>query len=91
MGVKGKNPSMKNKLFFSRIFLDTFAVKFLLFQAQNFLIAIIIAAIFDFIIGTIIGPWNTSQRAQGFAGFSSKLDSAPLSLLHARDKKLSRT
>ncbi|XP_076758945.1 sodium potassium chloride cotransporter isoform X1 [Xylocopa sonorina] len=42
-------------------------------KAQNFLIAIIIAAIFDFIIGTIIGPKTIDQEAQGFTGFSSEV------------------
>ncbi|CAK9816690.1 Bumetanide-sensitive sodium-(potassium)-chloride cotransporter [Anthophora quadrimaculata] len=42
-------------------------------KAQNFLIAIIIAAIFDFVIGTIIGPKNISQEARGFLGFSSEV------------------
>ncbi|XP_012268643.1 bumetanide-sensitive sodium-(potassium)-chloride cotransporter isoform X2 [Athalia rosae] len=40
-------------------------------KAQNFLIAIIVAAIVDFIIGTIIGPNSVEQTAQGFAGFST--------------------
>ena len=44
------------------------------FQAQNFLIAIIIAAIFDFVIGTIIGPKYPLQQAQGFLGFSCTLN-----------------
>ncbi|XP_046600388.1 bumetanide-sensitive sodium-(potassium)-chloride cotransporter isoform X1 [Neodiprion lecontei] len=42
-------------------------------KAQNFLIAIIVAAIADFIIGTIIGPSSQEQVAQGFAGFSSEV------------------
>ncbi|XP_017791307.1 PREDICTED: bumetanide-sensitive sodium-(potassium)-chloride cotransporter isoform X2 [Habropoda laboriosa] len=40
-------------------------------KAQNFLIAIIVAAIFDFIIGAIIGPKDITQEAQGFLGFST--------------------
>ncbi|KAL0108379.1 hypothetical protein PUN28_015133 [Cardiocondyla obscurior] len=40
-------------------------------KAQNFLIAIIIAAILDFLIGTIIGPQNEEQIAKGFIGFSA--------------------
>ncbi|KAI4473223.1 hypothetical protein M0802_016247, partial [Mischocyttarus mexicanus] len=39
-------------------------------KAQNFLIAVIVAAIFDFLIGTIIGPKNEEQISQGFIGFS---------------------
>lgn len=42
-------------------------------KAQNFLIAVIVAAIFDFVIGTIIGPRDETQIAQGFIGFSSKV------------------
>lgn len=42
-------------------------------KAQNFLIAIIIAAIFDFVIGTIKGPKYLMQEAQGFIGFSSEV------------------
>ncbi|XP_076260652.1 sodium potassium chloride cotransporter isoform X1 [Rhynchophorus ferrugineus] len=40
-------------------------------KAQNFLIAIIGGAIVDFIAGTIIGPRNDEQIAQGFTGFNS--------------------
>uniref|UniRef100_A0AAR5PV11 Bumetanide-sensitive sodium-(Potassium)-chloride cotransporter n=1 Tax=Dendroctonus ponderosae TaxID=77166 RepID=A0AAR5PV11_DENPD len=40
-------------------------------KAQNFLIAIIVGAMVDFIIGTIMGPVNDLQRAQGFTGFNS--------------------
>ncbi|KAF2899446.1 hypothetical protein ILUMI_06729 [Ignelater luminosus] len=40
-------------------------------KAQNFLIAIIVGAVFDFLIGTIIGPLNDEQRAKGFMGFSN--------------------
>ncbi|XP_043663869.1 bumetanide-sensitive sodium-(potassium)-chloride cotransporter isoform X1 [Vespula pensylvanica] len=39
-------------------------------KAQNFLIAVIVAAIFDFLIGTIIGPKNQEQISHGFIGFS---------------------
>ncbi|XP_058790689.1 bumetanide-sensitive sodium-(potassium)-chloride cotransporter [Phymastichus coffea] len=42
-------------------------------KAQNFLIAIIVGAIFDFLIGTVIGPRNIEQKASGFNGFSSKV------------------
>ncbi|XP_046144542.1 bumetanide-sensitive sodium-(potassium)-chloride cotransporter isoform X2 [Osmia bicornis bicornis] len=42
-------------------------------KAQNFLIAIIIAAVFDFIIGTIMGPRSISQEAHGFIGFSPEV------------------
>lgn len=41
-------------------------------KAQNFLLAIIVAAIFNFIIGSIMGPSTDEQKAQGFTGFSSK-------------------
>ncbi|XP_043264398.1 bumetanide-sensitive sodium-(potassium)-chloride cotransporter isoform X2 [Colletes gigas] len=42
-------------------------------KAQNFLIAIIVAAIFDFLIGTIMGPSSIPQKAHGFIGFSSEV------------------
>lgn len=41
-------------------------------KAQNFLIAIIVAAIFNFLIGAVVGPNEPIQEAQGFVGFSSK-------------------
>lgn len=31
-------------------------------------------AIFDFLIGTIVGPTSEEQEAKGFTGFSSKYD-----------------
>lgn len=39
-------------------------------KAQNFLIAIIVGAMVDFIVGTIVGPQNDLQLAQGFTGFN---------------------
>ncbi|CAB0029605.1 unnamed protein product, partial [Trichogramma brassicae] len=45
-------------------------------KAQNFLVAIIVGAIFDFIIGTCIGPngaYEAEQRAKGFTGFSGRV------------------
>lgn len=39
-------------------------------KAQNFLIAIIVAAIFNFVIGASMGPRNEEQIAQGFVGLS---------------------
>ncbi|XP_014227154.2 bumetanide-sensitive sodium-(potassium)-chloride cotransporter isoform X1 [Trichogramma pretiosum] len=45
-------------------------------KAQNFLVAIIVGAIFDFIIGTCIGPngaYEAEQRAKGFTGFSGQV------------------
>lgn len=41
-------------------------------KAQNFLIAIIVAAILNFLIGAIVGPSEAAQEAAGFVGFSSK-------------------
>jgi hypothetical protein len=41
-----------------------------MFQAQNVLIIIIVAAIIDFIVGAIIGPRSVLQEAQGFVGFN---------------------
>ncbi|KAJ8965882.1 hypothetical protein NQ314_003862 [Rhamnusium bicolor] len=40
-------------------------------KAQNFLIAAIVGAMADFIVGTIIGPTTNEKRAQGFVGFST--------------------
>lgn len=40
-------------------------------KAQNFLIAIIVAAIGVFILGANMGPSDDVQKAQGFVGFSS--------------------
>ncbi|KAH0954342.1 hypothetical protein HN011_005986 [Eciton burchellii] len=42
-------------------------------KAQNFLITVILAAIFDFLIGTIMGPRTEEQRAKGFKGFSAEV------------------
>ncbi|XP_008544298.1 bumetanide-sensitive sodium-(potassium)-chloride cotransporter isoform X2 [Microplitis demolitor] len=42
-------------------------------KAQNFLIAIIVIAMFDFMIGTIIGPRDQLSQAQGFIGFSTEV------------------
>lgn len=39
-------------------------------KAQNFLLAIIVAAIINFIVGSIIGPNSPKQRAEGFVGFN---------------------
>ncbi|XP_033219825.1 bumetanide-sensitive sodium-(potassium)-chloride cotransporter isoform X2 [Belonocnema kinseyi] len=41
-------------------------------KAQNFLIAIIVGAILDFLIGSMIGPSTLEQQAHGFVGFSSE-------------------
>lgn len=43
-------------------------------KAQNFLLAIIVAAIFNFIIGSIWGPLTEKQTAEGFVGFNSELN-----------------
>ncbi|XP_074110124.1 sodium potassium chloride cotransporter isoform X1 [Cotesia typhae] len=42
-------------------------------KAQNFLIAIIVIAMFDFMIGTIIGPRDEVAKAKGFIGFSTEV------------------
>lgn len=39
-------------------------------KAQNFLLAIIVAAIINFIVGCIIGPNSEKPKAQGFVGFN---------------------
>lgn len=41
-------------------------------KAQNFLVAIIVAAIVNFVIGAIMGPSTPQQQAEGFMGVSSK-------------------
>lgn len=42
-------------------------------KAQNFLIAIIVAAIFNFIIGSSIGPRDDISQAKGFVGLSGEV------------------
>lgn len=41
-------------------------------KAQNFLIAVILIAMLDFMVGTIVGPLTDVQIAQGFTGFKCK-------------------
>lgn len=40
-------------------------------KAQNFLIVAIVIAIFNFLIGVVVGPSSDASVAQGFMGFSS--------------------
>ncbi|CAG9818005.1 unnamed protein product, partial [Phaedon cochleariae] len=40
-------------------------------KAQNFLIAAIVGAMIDFMVGTIIGPTDDLQKAKGFVGFNA--------------------
>jgi hypothetical protein len=54
----------------------TFLYEDIMFQAQNVLIIIIVAAIIDFIVGAIVGPRNVLQQAQGFVGFNCEYDTA---------------
>ena len=42
------------------------------FQAQIVLLAILVIAQIDFVIGSIVGPTDDSEKAKGFAGYSSK-------------------
>ncbi|XP_062565625.1 bumetanide-sensitive sodium-(potassium)-chloride cotransporter isoform X2 [Armigeres subalbatus] len=42
-------------------------------KAQNFLIVTIVIAIFNFLIGVIVGPTDDQQVARGFMGFSSEV------------------
>lgn len=45
-------------------------------KAQNFLIAIIVAAILNFVLGATIGPMGNEEKiSQGFEGLSGKLAS----------------
>ena len=39
-------------------------------KAQNFLLVTIVAAVLDFVIGTIMGPRNDTDLSQGFTGIS---------------------
>uniref|UniRef100_A0A1B6EM82 Bumetanide-sensitive sodium-(Potassium)-chloride cotransporter n=1 Tax=Cuerna arida TaxID=1464854 RepID=A0A1B6EM82_9HEMI len=39
-------------------------------KAQNFLVIIIILAIVDFLVGTLVGPHDDLTKAKGFEGFS---------------------
>lgn len=41
-------------------------------KAQNFLIATIVGAMIDFIVGSFMGPKSLDEEAKGFAGFNSK-------------------
>ena len=43
---------------------------YVIFQAQNFLVIVIVAAIIDFIVGAIIGPTDVMLEAEGFTGFN---------------------
>lgn len=43
-----------------------------LFQAQIGLLIILLIAIVDFVIGSIIGPKSDEELAQGFLGYNSK-------------------
>ncbi|PZC84037.1 bumetanide-sensitive sodium-(potassium)-chloride cotransporter isoform X1 [Helicoverpa armigera] len=45
-------------------------------KAQNFLIAIIVGAMVDFVVGTIMGPSNAQEVANGFIGLSTATFSA---------------
>jgi hypothetical protein len=40
-------------------------------QAQLVLLAILLVAIADFVIGTFIGPQNDESKARGFIGYDS--------------------
>ncbi|RZF45487.1 hypothetical protein LSTR_LSTR015166 [Laodelphax striatellus] len=42
-------------------------------EAQNFLIVIIIAAIFDFLLGACLGPSSDMERVKGFSGLSTEV------------------
>lgn len=47
-------------------------------KAQNFLVVTIVIAIFNFLIGVIVGPSGNKEIAQGFMGFSSSVFQANL-------------
>ncbi|XP_070501284.1 bumetanide-sensitive sodium-(potassium)-chloride cotransporter-like [Chironomus tepperi] len=42
-------------------------------KAQNFLLLAIVAAVVDFMVGTILGPSDQQALAEGFTGFSEKV------------------
>ncbi|KAG7300179.1 hypothetical protein JYU34_015728, partial [Plutella xylostella] len=42
-------------------------------KAQNFLIAIIVGAMVTFAVGTLLGPRDAAEVAEGFVGFSSSV------------------
>lgn len=46
----------------------------LFIQAQVGLLVILLVAIFDFFIGSFLGPQNEQSKARGFVGFNGKLD-----------------
>ncbi|CAH1637260.1 unnamed protein product [Spodoptera littoralis] len=45
-------------------------------KAQNFLIAIIVGAMVDFVVGTVMGPSSDQEMANGFVGLSTATLSA---------------
>lgn len=42
-------------------------------KAQNILVIIIVSAVIDFMVGTVMGPTGSQEIAQGFAGFSTEV------------------
>lgn len=44
----------------------------LLFQAQVVLLIILLAAIADFLIGSVIGPKSDTEYARGFVGYNGE-------------------
>jgi hypothetical protein len=56
---------------------------YVIFQAQNFLITVIVVAIFVFIVGACVGPLDELEQAQGFIGFDCKYGmDCPLNLVY---------
>ena len=51
-------------------------------KAQNVLVVVILGAMANFLIGTLIGPRTDEAVAQGFTGFSCNIFSLPTKLLH---------
>lgn len=52
-------------------------------KVQNFLIAIIAAAMLNFLIGCVIGPNTDKDIAEGFVGFSGKLKYIQVQIYHS--------
>lgn len=60
-------------------------------KAQNFLVVTIIAAIFDFMIGSLWGPRSTEDVAKGFNGFSMEVFKSNLKSDYRFSEGLSQT
>lgn len=65
--------SKSTQRFYSTNFMKSVLCFFLLlFKAQVVLLIILLAAIADFLIGSIIGPKSDTEYARGFVGYNGK-------------------